>query len=63
MLRSWLHQLAAHAVEARPLLPLKKRMDGKQPRSGARYVDRGCAVRQGPDLEIELAVNNVGADG
>jgi hypothetical protein len=64
MLRSWLHQLATPAFEARSLpLPLKKRVGARQPRSGARYVNRGCGVRQDETKQYELALNNVGAGG
>jgi hypothetical protein len=65
MLRSWLHPLATSSIsEARPLpLLLKKRVDGRQPRPGARYVNRGCAVRQDWTWKYELALNNVGAGG
>jgi len=45
-----------------PLL-LKKRVDGRQPWPGARYVNRGSAVRQDWTWKYELALNNVGAGG
>ena len=42
---------------------LKKRVDGRQPWPGARYVNRGSAVRQDWTWKYELALNNVGAGG